>query len=238
MSDPSTKWFKLWISSLGDPHLSNLPNQKFAQWVKLGVYVKGHGDKGTVILEPPSSFLCAVLQVPDFDALILCVSSLPNVSMRRLKNANDEISVSFKKWSKYQVDSTRFERNKRYRERQKEGAVRGEKEERKNKKRKEENKPPLPPLGDFDIFYKSYPRKVGKEKAKDAWIKLNPDKTLLETILKAIEVQKETDKWKEEDGKFIPYPATWLNGKRWEDEISETFDILKWKPKEDKQNVK
>ena len=30
-----------------------------------------------------------------------------------------------------------------------------------------------------------------------------------------------SDEWKRDGGRFIPHPATWLNGKRWEDEVSE-----------------
>lgn len=38
-------------------------------------------------------------------------------------------------------------------------------------------------------------------------------------MLKAIEVQKKSDQWQRDNGQYIPYPATWLNGRRWEDEI-------------------
>ena len=48
-------------------------------------------------------------------------------------------------------------------------------------------------------------------------------------MLKAIEAQKRTPDWFKQEGQFIPYPATWLNGKRWEDCISEVpnFDSKK-----------
>ena len=35
----------------------------------------------------------------------------------------------------------------------------------------------------------------------------------------AIEIQKTTEDWTKEKGKFIPYPASWLRGKRWEDDV-------------------
>ena len=38
-------------------------------------------------------------------------------------------------------------------------------------------------------------------------------------ILTAIEKQKQTAQWQEDGGRFVPYPATWLNGHRWEDEV-------------------
>ena len=36
----------------------------------------------------------------------------------------------------------------------------------------------------------------------------------------AIAKQKLSDQWTKEGGQFIPHPATWLNGKRWEDELT------------------
>jgi hypothetical protein len=76
----------------------------------------------------------------------------------------------------------------------------------------------------FDTFYAEYPRKVGKEVARKAWEKLKPTDELFQTIMAALERQKELPQWKKDGGKFIPYPATWLNGRRWEDEITAPDD--------------
>ena len=70
----------------------------------------------------------------------------------------------------------------------------------------------------FDRFWKLYPVKKAKQSALKAWKKINPDDTLLQTILSAVEAQKKWDSWTKENGKYIPYPATWLNQGRWEDE--------------------
>ena len=37
-------------------------------------------------------------------------------------------------------------------------------------------------------------------------------------MLIAIDIQKKSNSWIKEDGQYIPNPASWLNGKRWEDE--------------------
>lgn len=82
-------------------------------------------------------------------------------------------------------------------------------------------KPPKPkPLTDpsFDRFWRAYPNRKAKGAAEKSWKALKPDAELVELILKAIEDQKRSKKWREEGGRFIPYPATWLNQKRWEDE--------------------
>lgn len=71
----------------------------------------------------------------------------------------------------------------------------------------------------FAQFWAMYPRKEGKQTALKSFQKIDPDQTLLDTMLTAIERQKESAQWKENGGQFIPYPATWLNGRRWEDEV-------------------
>jgi hypothetical protein len=37
-------------------------------------------------------------------------------------------------------------------------------------------------------------------------------------ILEGVEVQKLSDQWLSDKGKYIPNPASWLNQKRWLDE--------------------
>lgn len=74
----------------------------------------------------------------------------------------------------------------------------------------------------FDDFWKAYPKKKAKEAARKAWAKLKPDETLGKEIIQAVEDAKKTTDWKKENGKYIPHPATYLNGKRWEDERDET----------------
>jgi predicted transcriptional regulator len=69
----------------------------------------------------------------------------------------------------------------------------------------------------FAQFWKAYPKKKAKGSAEKAWNKI--DSSLLTTILEAIENQKQSPQWKKEGGQYIPYPATWLNSKSWEDEV-------------------
>lgn len=88
------------------------------------------------------------------------------------------------------------------------------KEER--RKKKEEKEKDIDLL--FARFWESYPRKESKQTAKKAFEKLNPDENLLLKILESIEHFRNSAQWTEADGRFIPYPATFLNGRRWEDE--------------------
>lgn len=73
----------------------------------------------------------------------------------------------------------------------------------------------------FAYFWEQYPKKVAKKDAKRAFDKLGVDETLLNRILLALEKQKGSYDWQKDNGQFIPYPATWLNGRRWEDEMGE-----------------
>ncbi|MEG1011016.1 MAG: hypothetical protein RSD27_09650 [Ruthenibacterium sp.] len=83
--------------------------------------------------------------------------------------------------------------------------------------------------GAFDTFWSQYPNKTAKVKAAAAFEKIRPDDALLETILKALAVQKRTEQWTRDGGKYIPHPATWLNGHRWEDETEkETQDDIRY----------
>ena len=71
----------------------------------------------------------------------------------------------------------------------------------------------------FDRFWIAYPRHDSKATAQKAFEKLNPDEELLTAMLTAIEQFKGTAQWQENGGQFIPYAATWLNQKRWQDEV-------------------
>ena len=71
----------------------------------------------------------------------------------------------------------------------------------------------------FEEFWNLYPKKKSKGQAEKAFAKINPDDELLVMILCAIEKAKKSKDWLKDNGQFIPYPATWLNAKGWEDEI-------------------
>lgn len=94
--------------------------------------------------------------------------------------------------------------------------------EQTNKHNKIEQKTPIPPKGeesDFDKFWKSYPNKTGKQAALKAWKKMKPN---IDRCLSAVTVQRESEKWKKDNGQYIPNPLTWINQGRWDDEIAQT----------------
>lgn len=75
----------------------------------------------------------------------------------------------------------------------------------------------------FDGFWKLYPNKKAKKDALVMWNRLDSkEKTLAVDWL-----EKYLIYWKKKaiEKQFLPHPATWLNGRRWEDNLSETVQI-------------
>lgn len=72
---------------------------------------------------------------------------------------------------------------------------------------------------DFEAFWTAYPNKVKKKDALRSWLKINPDAETVAKILAAVSTARSSDGWRKDGGKFIPHPTTWLNGRRWEDQI-------------------
>jgi len=73
----------------------------------------------------------------------------------------------------------------------------------------------------FEEFWKLYPRKRNKFDAMQVWSSLNPDDELFEAIMAGLKRAVNSKEWKEQEGRFIPYPATWLRKSRWLDEYTE-----------------
>lgn len=70
----------------------------------------------------------------------------------------------------------------------------------------------------FEKFYKLYPKKVKKQEVKKWFEKNKPSNELFSSIMNSLEQFRASKDWQKDGGQFIPYPSTWLNQKRWEDE--------------------
>jgi hypothetical protein len=73
----------------------------------------------------------------------------------------------------------------------------------------------------FLKFYELYPRKIGKQKAYQAFKKVDSE---FKDIMEGLERHDFTD-----DPQYIPHPTSWLNGRRWEDEgfNNEPVEVVK-----------
>lgn len=69
----------------------------------------------------------------------------------------------------------------------------------------------------FDTFWSAYPKKVGKEKCLNWFLIHRPNDELLQKMLKTIEAYKNTKQWS--NSQYIPHPYTWLNRGGWDDEL-------------------
>jgi hypothetical protein len=79
---------------------------------------------------------------------------------------------------------------------------------------------------EFLLFWQAYPKKVGKKDAGRAWKKAKIGNGDMSVILTAIEAQKKTKQW--QDLQYVPAPATWINGARWEDKVEEVKKLTDW----------
>jgi len=73
----------------------------------------------------------------------------------------------------------------------------------------------------FLEFYKIYPKKKNVGQAEKAWSKIQNPVETLELIKNALEWQIKSEQWTNDGGLYIPYPASYLNGKSWLDEKQE-----------------
>ena len=74
-------------------------------------------------------------------------------------------------------------------------------------------------IGDFDSFWTFYPRKAGKEAARKAWAKLRPDQHIMQMIADNVKERVEKGEWRKDNQSYILHASTYLNQKRWEDEV-------------------
>lgn len=75
---------------------------------------------------------------------------------------------------------------------------------------------------DFEIFYAAYPKKRKRPEALKAFAKVTAP---IETLLAAIKVQAASPDWQKEGGRYIPYPASWLNAEGWNDSAAPAIAV-------------
>lgn len=67
---------------------------------------------------------------------------------------------------------------------------------------------------DFELFWNICPKKTARQDAEKAWKKLKPDQQIFDEISRHLSMA-----YLSTEKKFIPNGATYLNGKRWMDEV-------------------
>jgi hypothetical protein len=83
----------------------------------------------------------------------------------------------------------------------------------------------------WDAFWSSYPRKVSKKAALQAWNGLNQaDKQQILEVMPAW-----VESWKGTDVQFIPHPSTWINKRRFDDPVEMAVPKEKQQPRSDQE---
>ena len=77
----------------------------------------------------------------------------------------------------------------------------------------------------FNEFWAVYPRKVNKVNAFKAFKKVCKDRKKLEILIEAVKQHRKSEQWKTIS--LIPHASTWLNGERWEDDLSNASDTAR-----------
>ena len=81
-----------------------------------------------------------------------------------------------------------------------------------------DTKKPLPLNVKFIDFWNRYPKKKSKGQAEKTLKKIKVDSELFNMIMEGVNRALTSEAWLKDNGKFIPYPSSWLNDKGWEDE--------------------
>ena len=74
------------------------------------------------------------------------------------------------------------------------------------------------PMKGFNEFWDAYPKKKAKQEAVKAWVKQDCHKAAGMLTMDVLNRAKVDPSWKETQ--FIPNAATYINGQRWQDEVT------------------
>jgi hypothetical protein len=85
------------------------------------------------------------------------------------------------------------------------------------------------PVPGFDEFWKAYPRKTAKVAARRKWDQVvkTTDPEVIVSAAAAFAELWEAKLAAGAEPRFIPHPATWLNGGRWDDEMQDDAEAIR-----------
>lgn len=109
------KWFKVWTSIVANGAFAEMSLEDIGRWTLLGALTALDGDKGILSVPGAGKALCQILRVPDLATAKVVLKRILSVQFEEGKSVNDEITVTWRNWLKYQEDSTVALRVKRLR---------------------------------------------------------------------------------------------------------------------------
>lgn len=143
-------------------------------------------------------------------------SLLRRMDIRKEKSEKAR-QAALKRWGKEETCERNADAMRSHSDR---NAIKGKESKVKRKESKEKSNLSRAQQPPFDAFWSSYPKKRSKGAAEKAWAKIKPNEQLTGQILDALERATTSADWQKEGGRYIPYPATWLNAKGWEDDYT------------------
>jgi hypothetical protein len=204
------RWFRFYDDVLNDPKVQQLPCEMFKAWVNILCIASKHG--GTI----PECNVSFLLRLTEDETKSL-LQSLVDAGLIDRKNGK----LMPHGWNKrqYKSDSS-TERVKRFRN----AKVTPTATPPEADTEQIQNKPPNPLRGEFEEFWKAYPRKVARGSASRAFAKA-VKKASPATIIEAVKLFASVCAGREPE--FIPHAATWLNAERWSDaELKPTLSVV------------
>ena len=96
-------------------------------------------------------------------------------------------------------------------------------------------KPQNAPLSDFEVFWALVPRRVGKKAAERAWRAVERRGESQDAI-DGMRAYAQAFARSGTELKYVPHPSTWLNRRRWEDDLAAVFpsqkpQVTEWEQK-------
>ena len=81
-------------------------------------------------------------------------------------------------------------------------------------------------MNDFAAWYEIYPRKVSRKDAEKAWNQLTPEQRF--AAFESLPVHVRYWQVAGTSPEYLPYPASWLRGERWTDELEMPQEADEW----------
>lgn len=197
-------WIRLYRDLLDDPEFEALPGDLVKTLIKLWLAVSDFSVDG---------------ELPAIDRLALRMHVASDMLARQIEQLKHwvEYDASYLLATRKQLAIPEGEQREISESDQRESRSDTEREQRNNARTRATKT-----NDDFELFWKSYPKKIGKKDALKAFQKARksglPE---IEVVVASIEKQRKSDQWRRDNGQYIPNPSTWLNQGRWDDELRE-----------------
>jgi len=229
------KWIKITTDMFDDEKIRLIESMPegdaiLVTWIKLLTLAGKTNDSGTIYLTetiPYTEDMLSTICRRPLQIIRLALQTFEKLEMIAIENG----IINIVNWEKHQ----NIERLQQIREQTRTRVARFREKQRLlsepvtlrnaevTQQNKNKNKNIYMLKNGFNLFWERYPKKLAKRDAEKAFAKIKPDEKLFNLILEKLELYKQSEAWLKDGGQFIPYPATWLNGRRWEDEITPTI---------------